>query len=205
MKKYLIVVDVQNDFCPGGALAVDDGDKIIPNINKLMASNMFDRIIATQDWHPANHISFASVWKNKAPFSTVKVDYGKQMLWPDHCVMGTPGAEFRPSLEHDRFQFIVRKGYRENVDSYSGFLENDKETETGLAGLFERSNEIYICGIATDVCVLNTAMDALDYGLIKLVEDACAGVDEKNTVRAIAQMKRFNIKTTTTEEFLSSR
>jgi len=199
--KYLIVVDVQNDFCPGGSLAVEDGDKIIPNINKLMTSIEFDRIIATQDWHPLDHISFAST-HNEDEFTKIKVDYGKQMLWPDHCIMDTEGAYFRPSLLQWPIQFIVRKGYRTKVDSYSGFVENDRRTETGLGDLIKLGSEIYVVGIATDVCVLNTAEDALDYGNVYVVEDACAGVTFEGVKIAIRLMREFNIHIIKTSDIL---
>lgn len=206
MNDYLIVVDVQNDFCPGGNLAVEDGDRIIPNINRLMNSGKFDRIIATQDWHPEGHISFAST-HGKEVFESIDVDYGPQVLWPVHCVMNTPGAEFRPSLDQSNIQFIVRKGYRQNVDSYSGFLENDKVTETGLAGLLPYDNikrDIYICGIATDVCVYNTAIDAIDeYGKVFVVVDASAGVAEEGVNDALDNMRKFGIQIVTTEQVLS--
>lgn len=202
--KYLIVVDVQNDFCPGGSLAVKDGNEIIPNVNRLTTSLKFDRVIATQDWHPEDHISFASN-HDEDEFTEIDVDYGKQMLWPDHCIMDTKGADFAPSLFQWNIQFIIRKGYRPNIDSYSGFIENDKKTETGLSGLIERGNQIYICGIATDVCVLNTAMDALNYGHVYVVKDACAGVTFDGTKKAIETMRRFNIHMVKTSDILMSR
>ena len=196
MKRYLIVVDVQNDFCPGGSLAVEAGDVIIPNINKLMRDGDFDMVIATQDWHPADHISFAQNWKGAEVFTQVDAPYGKQMLWPTHCVAGTAGAEFRPSLDIKPIHFIIRKGYRVEVDSYSAFKENDKVTETGLGKLIDRGSEVHICGIATDVCVINTAMDALDYsGHVHVALDACAGVTVEGVEAAIEDMKRFGIYT----------
>jgi len=204
MKRYLIVVDVQNDFCPGGGLAVEDGDRIIPKINNLMNMGDFDLVIATQDWHPHNHISFASNWKGLNTFDVVEVPSGKQTLWPDHCIAGTPGADFRPSLDQFPIQFIVRKGYRVGVDSYSGFLENNKETLTGLHKLIDRGQEIYICGIATDVCVFNTAIDAIDYASkVHVVMDASAGVSEEGIEDSVATMRRFGIKMVNTEDVLS--
>jgi len=201
--KYLIVVDVQNDFCPGGSLAVEDGDRIILNINKLMTSMKFDRIIATQDWHPPDHISFASQ-QGVPPFSEItSPDFSKrETVWPDHCIMDTKGADFRPSLLQWPIQFIVRKGYRTKVDSYSGFVENDRRTETGLGDLIKLGNEIYVVGIATDICVYNTAADALSYGNVYVVEDACAGVTLDGTKKAIETMRRFGIKIVETNDVL---
>lgn len=203
MKKYLIIVDVQNDFCPGGSLAVENGDKIIMNINKLSASEKFDIVIATQDWHPRNHISFAAThhWKE---FVEIEVSYGIQMLWPKHCVAGTQGAEFRPSLWQEPIHYIIRKGYRKDVDSYSAFVENDRKTKTGLGDLIDCGADIYVVGIATDVCVVNTAMDALDYGNVYVVEDACAGVTSEGAEKAIMKMKRFDIHVVQTENVLRS-
>lgn len=201
--KTLIVVDVQNDFCPGGSLAVEDGDRIIPKINNLMNMGGFDRVIATQDWHPHGHISFAFNWKLD-PFQEVDVEYGKQMLWPGHCVMGTLGADFRPSLDMNPIQFIVRKGYRVDVDSYSGFIENNKETKTGMEGLIEKDSEIYVCGIATDVCVFNTAVDALKHSdRVYVVLDASAGVVEEGVNDALSTMRQLGIKIVNTEDVLS--
>ena len=200
MKKILLVIDVQNDFCPGGSLAVEDGAKIIPAINMLMTEGSFDHIIATQDWHPVTHISFASS-HNKQPFEMIDVSYGKQMLWPVHCVQGTSGADFHPALDQKPIQHILRKGYRKEIDSYSGFFENDKTTATGLHGLLtsfapvERI-ELVIAGIATDVCVFNTAMDAkniLHYPDVSIAKRACAGVSESGTVNALSAMREAGI------------
>lgn len=206
MKKYLIIVDVQNDFCPCGSLAVEDGDKIIPNINRLTASEKFDKVIATQDWHPEGHISFASR-HGLEPFTKVTLpDFSGQVtVWPVHCVAGTIGAELNPSLRQEQIHYIMRKGYRKDVDSYSAFMENDKETETGLGNLIDCGADIYVVGIATDVCVLNTAMDALDYGNVYVVEDACAGVTTKGTEEAITKMKRFGIHVLQTKNVLKSQ
>src|SRR5690606_17372612 len=139
-EEALIVIDVQNDFCPGGALAVDEGDHVVPVINRLMDD--FAHVILTQDWHPADHSSFASQHAGTQPFTTVEAAYGQQTLWPDHCVIGTPGAEFHPALDTRRAELIVRKGFRRAIDSYSAFFENDHTTPTGLAGyLRERGIE----------------------------------------------------------------
>ncbi len=174
----LIIVDVQNDFCPGGALAVPDGDAIVPTINRL--ATRFANVLLTQDWHPAGHASFASSHAGKRPFNIVAMPYGPQVLWPDHCIQATHGAAFHPALDVPHAQMIVRKGYRRDVDSYSGFLEADRATPTGLAGtLRERGiTTIVIAGLATDFCVAWTALDAVRLGLAAtVVEDACRGID----------------------------
>jgi nicotinamidase/pyrazinamidase len=174
----LIIVDVQNDFCPGGALAVAGGDEVVPVINRL--GRRFENVVLTQDWHPAGHISFASSHPGKAPFEVITLPYGPQVLWPDHCVKGTRGAEFHAGLDVPHAQMIVRKGYRRGVDSYSGFLEADRTTPTGLAGyLRERGlSRAFVVGLATDFCVAWTALDACRFGLAaSVVEDACRGID----------------------------
>ena len=174
----LLVVDVQNDFCPGGTLAVPGGDEVVPVVNRLM--DRFDNVILTQDWHPPGHRSFASTHPGKAPFDSVEVEYGPQVLWPDHCVQGTPGAAFHPGLLADRAQLVVRKGFRASVDSYSAFMENDKSTSTGLAGCLQERGlrRVFACGIATDVCVKFTALDARAAGFeVVLIEAASRGID----------------------------
>lgn len=174
----LIVVDVQLDFCPGGALAVPDGDAVVPVINQL--ARRFDNVVLTQDWHPPGHASFASSHPGKAPFDTTTLDYGVQVLWPDHCVQGTRGAEIHPGLLIPHAQAIVRKGYRSHVDSYSGFLEADRETPTGLGSyLRERGvTQVVVAGLATDFCVAWTALDARRLGLAAaVVEDASRAID----------------------------
>ena len=176
--RVLIVIDVQNDFCPGGALAVPDGDAVVPIINGLARG--FANVVLTQDWHPAGHISFASSHAGKKPFETVTLGYGTQVLWPDHCIQGSRGADFHAGLDIPHAQVIVRKGYRAHVDSYSGFLEADRITPTGLAGyLRERGlGKAFIAGLATDFCVAWTALDARRFGLeTAVVEDACRGID----------------------------
>jgi nicotinamidase/pyrazinamidase len=176
-----LVIDVQRDFCPGGRLAIADGDAVVPAINQLASS--FDHIILTQDWHPANHTSFASQHAGKLPFDQIPLGYGLQTLWPDHCVQNTPGAEFHPDLSpevHRRTELILRKGFRSNIDSYSAFLENDKQTTTGLAGyLGERGFErIFIAGLAYDYCVRFSATDAVRAGFETwVIQDACRSVD----------------------------
>jgi nicotinamidase/pyrazinamidase len=174
----LIVVDVQNDFCPGGALAVPKGDEVVPLVNRLAAR--FDNVVLTQDWHPRGHASFASSHPGKKPFETIDLAYGKQVLWPDHCVQGTPGAAFHPELRTDRAQLVVRKGFHPGVDSYSGFLEADRETTTGLAGYLKEKGfqHLFVCGLATDFCVAWTALDARATGFeVTVLEDACRAID----------------------------
>lgn len=174
----LIVIDVQNDFCPGGALAVADGDAVVAPINRLMSR--FPVRVLTQDWHASDHRSFASAHAEAAPFTTVEMPYGAQVLWPDHCVQGTRGAEFHPDLDVDRADLILRKGFRPHVDSYSAFFENDRETPTGLAGyLRERGvSGVWLAGLATDFCVHYSALDAVRLGFsVTLLEDACREID----------------------------
>ncbi len=174
----LLIIDVQNDFCPGGALAVADGDAVVPVINRL--SRMFDHVVLTQDWHPAGHSSFASSHPGKAPFESVTMPYGPQTLWPDHCIQGTPGAAFHAELATDKAQLIIRKGFRAAIDSYSAFFENDKTTPTGLAGyLRERGlKRVFLVGLATDFCVHYSAVDARRLGFAAIVVDnACRGID----------------------------
>ncbi len=174
----LLIIDVQNDFCPGGALAVADGDAVVPVINRL--SRMFDHVVLTQDWHPAGHSSFASSHPGKAPFESVTMPYGPQTLWPDHCIQGTPGAAFHADLATDKAQLIIRKGFRAAIDSYSAFFENDKTTPTGLAGyLRERGlKRVFLVGLATDFCVHYSAVDARRLGFAAIIVDnACRGID----------------------------
>lgn len=173
----LIAIDVQNDFCPGGALAVDDGDAVVAPINRI-APHFAVRVF-TQDWHPPEHRSFAE-HHDAAPFSTTEMPYGIQVLWPTHCVQGTHGAAFHPGLDVDRADLILRKGSRPHVDSYSAFFENDRTTPTGLAGyLRERGvTSLWLAGLATDFCVHYSAIDAVRLGFgVTLVEDACREID----------------------------
>ena len=177
MTKALIVIDVQNDFCPGGALAVPEGDKIVPVINRMMQD--FETVILTQDWHPSGHSSFASSHDDKAPFETTTMPYGTQVLWPDHCVQGTEGAAFHSDLRTDA-DMIIRKGFRPQIDSYSAFFENDQTTPPGLQGyLKERGiKDLTIVGLATDFCVAFSALDAVRLGLRVQVElSACRAID----------------------------
>ncbi|MBB2971164.1 bifunctional nicotinamidase/pyrazinamidase [Mesorhizobium sp. RMAD-H1] len=177
-EEALIVIDVQNDFCPGGALAVDGGDEIIPEINRRIGA--FEHVILTQDWHPAGHSSFASTHPGKSPFETVAMPYGEQKLWPDHCVQGTRGADFHPGLEWTRAELVVRKGFRPSIDSYSAFFENDHTTPTGLGGyLRERGiRRLTLAGLATDFCVAYSALDAVGQGFdVRVLLEASRGID----------------------------
>jgi len=174
----LIVVDVQNCFLPGGSLAVKEGDQVIPVINRIAKG--FENVVMTQDWHTPHHISFASTHEGKKPFEMIKLAYGNQVLWPDHCVQGTEGAQIAKDINIPHAELVIRKGYHNEVDSYSAFLEADKETRTGLGGyLKERGiDTVFITGLATDFCVAWTAVDARHAGLtVYVVEDACRGID----------------------------
>jgi nicotinamidase/pyrazinamidase len=176
--KALVVIDMQYDFCPGGALAVAGGDEIIPAINRLISAH--DHVVLTQDWHPAGHSSFASSHPGKAPFDMTDMPYGPQTLWPDHCVQGTRGAAFHEALEGTKAELVIRKGFRKDIDSYSAFFENDHRTPTGLGGyLKERGiSEVILCGLATDFCVAFSAIDAAGQGLsTTVILDACRGID----------------------------
>jgi nicotinamidase/pyrazinamidase len=182
-RSVLIVVDVQNDFMPGGALAVANGNEIVPIVNRL--TRRFDNVVLTQDWHPSEHVSFATTHAGRNPFETIELDYGTQVLWPDHCVQGTKGAELHAGLGIPHAQMIVRKGHRRGVDSYSAFAEADRKTPTGLAGyLRERELErCYIVGLATDFCVAWTALDARRLGFeATVIEDACRGIDNAGSL-----------------------
>lgn len=174
----LLVVDLQNDFCPGGALAVPEGDQIVMLVNRL--GRRFPHVILTQDWHPPGHSSFASSHAGKAPFETIELPYGTQVLWPDHCVQGTPGAAFHADLDLPQAELVVRKGFHKEIDSYSAFYENDHETHTGLAGyLRERGfRRLHLCGLATDFCVNFSALDAVKEGFeVFVIEDACRAIN----------------------------
>ena len=194
-RDVLLIVDVQNDFCPGGALAVPDGDAIIPAVNRLARS--FAHVILTQDWHTPGHASFASSHPGKRPFDTIEVSYGTQILWPDHCVQGTRGARFHPELNVPHAELVVRKGFRSAIDSYSAFRENDRLTPTGLAGyLRERGLErITMCGLATDFCVVFSAIDGREAGFeVTVVTGACRGIDIDGSVaRAMRSMSEAGV------------
>ncbi len=187
-RDLLLVVDVQNDFCPEGALGVPGGDAVVPVINRIQPG--FAHVVLTQDWHPARHQSFASTHPGHRPFETLEVAYGAQTLWPDHCVQGTPGAAFHPDLDTDKAEMILRKGTRAEIDSYSAFYENDRTTATGLAGyLRERGlTRVFVCGLATDYCVHFSALDAAREGFeAVVVEDACRGIDLEGSLAAANQ------------------
>jgi len=174
----LLIIDVQNDFCPGGALAVADGDAVVPIINRL--AERFDHVVLTQDWHPSRHSSFATAHPGSAPFETITMPYGQQTLWPAHCVQGTPGAAFHPQLATERAELVIRKGFRPDIDSYSAFYENDRHTPTGLAGyLRERGlRRVFLAGLATDFCVHYSAVDARRLGFDTVVIEAgCKAID----------------------------
>lgn len=182
----LIVTDVQNDFCPGGKLAVPDGDSIMGTIHKIAPK--FEHIILTQDWHPANHLSFASNHAGKLPFEQIELSYGIQTLWPDHCVQGTSGARFHPDLSLPQAELILRKGFHPAIDSYSAFFENDRTTNTGLVGyLRERSlTRVFLVGLAYDYCVGYSAVDARRLGIPAIViRDACRAIDLDGSVAEI--------------------
>jgi nicotinamidase/pyrazinamidase len=179
----LVVVDIQYDFLPGGKLAVAGGDEIIEPVNAL--ARRFRHVVQTQDWHPAGHISFASSHEGMSPFQVIELPYGPQVLWPDHCVIGTKGAEFSTSLDIPHVEAVIRKGYRETIDSYSGFKENDHRTQTGLAGyLKERGfKRLFICGLATDFCVAWTAQDGVAAGFeCVVIEDATRAIDNAGSL-----------------------
>jgi nicotinamidase/pyrazinamidase len=181
----LIVVDVQNDFCAGGALAVPHGDEVVPIVNRL--GERFSDVLLTQDWHPRDHQSFASVHPGRRPFDSIKLSYGNQTLWPDHCVQDTPGAAFHARLRLPRTELVLRKGFRSAVDSYSAFFENDRRTPTGLAGyLRERGfKRLFLAGLATDFCVFYSALDGRRSGFeVAVIEDACRGIDLEGSLPA---------------------
>jgi nicotinamidase/pyrazinamidase len=181
----LLAIDVQNDFCPGGALAVADGDAVVSVVNRL--AERFDHVVLTQDWHPRGHSSFATSHQGSGPFETITMPYGPQTLWPDHCVQGTAGAAFHPELAIDKAQLVIRKGFRPAIDSYSAFYENDRATPTGLAGyLRERGlKRIFMAGLATDYCVHYSALDARRLGFeTVVVESGCRAIDLAGSLAA---------------------
>jgi nicotinamidase/pyrazinamidase len=187
-RDILLVVDIQNDFCPGGGLAVPRGDEVVPLVNRLAAR--FQHVVLTQDWHPRGHLSFASSYPGSKPYETVELAYGTQVLWPDHCVQGTRGAEFQSDLTAPHAELVLRKGYHREIDSYSAFVENDRRTSTGLAGyLRERGfTRIFVAGLAFDFCVRYSAEDGHREGFaVTVVEDACRGID---VAGSMAQTRR---------------
>ncbi|KPD13354.1 bifunctional nicotinamidase/pyrazinamidase [Phaeobacter sp. 11ANDIMAR09] len=194
MTQALIVIDVQNDFCPGGALAVPGGDEVVAPINALMKD--FETVVLTQDWHPAGHSSFASSHPDMPPFGTIEMAYGTQVLWPDHCVQGSPGAAFHSDLDQ-RGDVIIRKGFRPSIDSYSGFFENDQKTPTGLEGYLRSRgiSELTLVGLATDFCVAYSALDAAKLGFkVGVALAACRGIDLDGSLnRALAEMQAAGV------------
>ena len=197
----LILIDVQNDFCPGGSLAVESGDEIVPIINELSAR--FSRVVATQDWHPSGHVSFASSHAGRKPFETMRVGAEEQVLWPDHCLQGSDGAELHPDLDKRPIDLILRKGASPRLDSYSAFFENDHTTPTGLEHYLRglHIDELYFCGLATDVCVFASVMDALKLGFsCTIVLDAMKGVSRTDSQRAVSEMVAGGAKSTTSGE-----
>ena len=196
MSSLLLVIDVQNDFLPGGALAVPHGDEVITVINAL--APRFANVLLTQDWHPPGHVSFAST-HGRAPFETMTLPYGTQVLWPDHCVQGTSGAAFAEGLAVARAQGVIRKGYHEHTDSYSAFMEADRKTRTGLAGMLRERGitAVYCCGLATDFCVAWSALDARAAGFeTYLIDDACRAIDTGGSLtRARATLAAAGVAT----------
>ena len=197
----LLVVDIQNDFCPDGALGVPEGDAIVPLVNRLMAR--FSHVVLTQDWHTPGHSSFASAHPGKSPYETIEMSYGPQILWPDHCVQGTAGAAFQGDVDVTRAELIVRKGFCPDIDSYSAFYENDHTTLTGLSGyLRERGfRHVYLCGLATDFCVKWSALDARRGGFeVTVIEDACRAIDlEGSLAAARAEMEAADVELLTSD------
>jgi nicotinamidase/pyrazinamidase len=192
----LLVIDVQNCFVPGGSLAVKGGDDIVPLINKIARS--FENVVLTQDWHTADHVSFASQHEGKKPFETIKLKYGTQVLWPDHCVQGTEGASLVKGIDSPHAQLIIRKGFHREVDSYSAFLEADRKTATGLAGYLKGRNisRVFLCGLATDYCVAWSALDARKFGFAAaVIEDASRGIDLNGSLAAAwSDMEKAGVK-----------
>jgi nicotinamidase/pyrazinamidase len=193
--EVLIVVDMQNDFCEGGALAVAGGNAIVPKVNRLIASH--DHVVLTQDWHPPRHASFASAWPGAAPFSTRAFAYGPQTLWPAHCVQGTPGADFHPDLHATKAELIVRKGFHAGIDSYSAFRENDHQTPTGLDGYLKVRGftRVVLCGLALDYCVAWSALDARQAAFdVTVMVEATAAIDlEGSRRKMLTEMRQAGV------------
>jgi len=194
-REVLIVTDPQRDFCPGGALAVPEGDAIMPAVNRL--ARRFKHVILTQDWHPPGHASFASAHPGRRPFETIEVQYGPQTLWPDHCVQGTDGAAFHPALDIPQVELIIRKGYHAKIDSYSAFCENDRKTPTGLAGYLRERGfaRVTFCGLATDYCVFFSAIDARAAGFeTAVLLEASRAIDlDGSLARALQSMHEAGV------------
>ena len=194
--KALLVIDVQNDFCPGGALAVTDGDSIVPLINDMLDG--YDVVLMTQDWHPAGHSSFATSHPDRSAFELIDMPYGPQVLWPDHCVQGSQGAAFHPDLNTTRADMIIRKGFTPSIDSYSAFFENDRNTPTGLEGYLRTRGitEIDMVGLATDFCVCYSALDAARLGFkTRVLTNACRAIDMDGSLNtALAEMRNAKVE-----------
>ena len=203
-RDVLLAIDLQADFMPGGALAVEGGDEIVPLVNRL--ASRFENVVVTQDWHPPTHASFAASHENAKPFDTKRLHYGDQTLWPDHCVQDTPGAELHPELAVDRAFLILRKGMQSAVDSYSAFLEADRKTTTGLAALLKARGirRVFACGLATDFCVAHSALDARHEGFETFViEDASRAIDANNSLeQAWARMNAAEVRRIQSAEIL---
>ncbi len=201
--RLLLIIDVQNDFCPGGSLAVEEGDAVVPVINMVIP--FFPAAAATQDWHPEDHVSFASSHSGRKVLDTVDAQGIRQVLWPDHCVQGTRGAELHPRLDTRGIGLVLRKGMRRTLDSYSAFFENDRRTETGLKYYLKGLGikEVFLCGLATDYCVFYSAMDARKLGFkAVLIRDACRGVDfpKGNVAKALEEMREAGVRMTDSKE-----
>ncbi|WP_414901671.1 bifunctional nicotinamidase/pyrazinamidase [Rhizobium cremeum] len=199
MTKALLLIDIQNGFCPGGNLPVADGDKVVPVANVLMASGRYTLVVASQDWHPANHGSFASQHPGKAPFEMGELSGKPQVMWPDHCVQGTRDADFHPALDTAAIDYVQKKGQDPAVDSYSAFRDNDRSALTGLDTYLKENgvNELDIMGLATDYCVKFSALDAVDMlpgATVRFIEDGSRGIDPEGVKAAIAEMKASGIE-----------
>jgi len=206
--KALLLIDMQNGFCPGGNLAVPDGDSVIPIANRLIRDGGYDVVVASQDWHPANHGSFASQHLGKKPFEMGELSGQPQVMWPDHCVQGTPDAEFHPDLEVSEIDYIQQKGENPAVDSYSAFRDNDHAALTGLAGYLkaQQITELDICGLATDYCVKFSALDARDMlpnVNVRFISDASRGIDPQGIKDAISEMRERGVDIVTSKVILA--
>jgi len=203
-KTALVIIDVQHDFCPGGALAVADGDAVVPIVNRLQSA--FPLRILTQDWHPADHTSFADNHQGAEPFSMTEMPYGPQVLWPSHCIQGTQGAELHKDLETGSASIIIRKGFRPEIDSYSAFFENDRNTPTGLKGYLKDLGitSLAMAGLATDFCVRYSAVDAAKLGFdVTLIEDACRAIDMNGSLtEAMKDMADHGVTLATSDTYL---
>ena len=201
----LVLIDIQNDFCPGGALAVNEGNEIVSVVNNIQKK--FSVKILTQDWHPENHKSFASNHSGKDPFSSINMFYGSQVLWPDHCIQDTLGADFHSDLITKNSDLIIRKGFRPDIDSYSAFFENDKSTPTGLEGYLKTRGikTIYLCGLALDFCVFFSAIDGAKLGFqVFVIEDACRAIDLDGSLEnSLKEMNAVGVKLISSSNFLN--